>query len=101
MDVVSVRIARRTVSWAAVPDSKLEIRTPGQCRCIGVVAMGTSGQATGYVTLVLSEKIRTLLKLIPLPKKMSATRTKRKSSTCTATSSSSLTAMTPVYAAGG
>ena len=45
---------------------------PADAQYIGVV-MGTSGQATGYVTLVLSEKIRILLKLIPLPKKMSAT----------------------------
>lgn len=34
--------------------------------------MGTSGEAQGYVTLILSGKIRTLLKMIPLPKKMSA-----------------------------
>ena len=32
-----------------------------------------SGEANGYVTLVLSDKIRTLLKMIPLPKKMSKT----------------------------
>ena len=31
-----------------------------------------SGEAQGYVTLILSGKIRTLLKMIPLPKKMSA-----------------------------
>ena len=56
-----------------IADHKLEIQTtPADAQYIGVV-MGTSGQAPGYVTLVLSEKIRTLLKLIPLPKKMSAT----------------------------
>ena len=27
--------------------------------------MGTSGEAQGYVTLILSGKIRTLLKMIP------------------------------------
>ena len=35
--------------------------------------IGIKGEAKGYVTLVLSDKIRTLLKMIPLPRKMSAT----------------------------
>ena len=35
--------------------------------------MGTKGEAKGYVTLVLSDKIRTLLKMVPLPRKMSQT----------------------------
>ena len=35
--------------------------------------VGVGGEANGYVTLVLSDKIRTLLKMIPLPKKMSKT----------------------------
>ena len=37
---------------------------------IGVV-LGIKGEAKGYVTLVLSDKLRTLLKMIPLPRKMS------------------------------
>ena len=37
------------------------------------VVLGTSGEAYGYVTLMISDKLRTLLKLIPLPKKMSQT----------------------------
>lgn len=45
---------------------------PEDTQYIGL-AMGTSGAAKGYVSLILSPKIRTLLKLIPLPKKMSAT----------------------------
>ena len=71
-DIISVRIkASGELTYGA--DHKLEIQTtPADAQYIGVV-MGTSGQATGYVTLVLSEKIRILLKLIPLPKKMSAT----------------------------
>ena len=71
-DIISVRIkASGELTYGA--DHKLEIQTtPADAQYIGVV-MGTSGQATGYVTLVLSEKIRTLLKLIPLPKKMSQT----------------------------
>ena len=39
---------------------------------IGVV-LGVKGEAKGYVTLVLSDKLRTLLKMIPLPRKMSKT----------------------------
>ena len=71
-DIISVRIkASGELTYGA--DHKLEIQTtPADAQYIGVV-MGTSGQATGYVTLVLSEKIHTLLKLIPLPKKMSQT----------------------------
>ena len=45
---------------------------PADTQYIGVV-LGTKGEAKGYVTLILSDKIRTLLKMIPLPKKMSAT----------------------------
>ena len=41
-------------------------------RYLGVV-LGTKGEAKGFVTLVFSDKIRTLLKMIPLPKRMSAT----------------------------
>ena len=44
---------------------------PADTQYIGVV-LGVSGEAQGYVTLALSSKIRTLLKMIPLPKKMSA-----------------------------
>ena len=71
-DIISVRIkASGELTYGA--DHKLEIQTtPADAQYIGVV-MGTSGQATGYVTLVLSDKIRTLLKMIPLPKKMSKT----------------------------
>ena len=70
-DIISVRIkASGELTYGA--DHKLEVQTtPSDAQYLGVV-MGTSGQATGYVTLVMSDKIRTLLKLIPLPKKMSA-----------------------------
>ena len=54
-------------------DCKLQVETnPQDTQYIGVV-LGTGGEANGYVTLVLSDKIRTLLKMIPLPKKMSKT----------------------------
>ena len=45
---------------------------PADTQYIGVI-IGIKGEAKGYVTLVLSDKIRTLLKMIPLPRKMSAT----------------------------
>ena len=45
---------------------------PADTQYIGVI-IGTSGSAKGYVTLVLSDKIRTLLKMVPLPRKMSKT----------------------------
>ena len=51
-------------------DCKLEIETnPQDTQYLGIV-LGTGGEANGYVTLVMSDKIRTLLKMIPLPKKM-------------------------------
>ena len=37
------------------------------------MVLGIKGEAKGYVTLVLSDKLRTLLKMIPLPRKMSKT----------------------------
>lgn len=45
---------------------------PENTQYIGM-AMGLSGAAKGYVSLILSPKLRVLLQLIPLPKKMSAT----------------------------
>lgn len=52
---------------------EIEVKTkPEDTQYIGVV-LGTKGEAKGYVTLLLSDKYRTLLKLIPLPKMMSAT----------------------------
>lgn len=45
---------------------------PENTQYIGM-AMGTSGAAKGYVNLILSPKLRTLLQLIPLSDKMSAT----------------------------
>lgn len=71
-DVVSIRL---TTSGDLVYGSPftLSVQTrPADTQYIGVV-IGTKGEAKGYVTLVLSDKIRTLLKIIPLPRKMSAT----------------------------
>lgn len=45
---------------------------PVETQYLGVV-LGIKGEAKGYVTLVFSDKIRTLLQMIPLPRKMSAT----------------------------
>lgn len=44
---------------------------PMETQYIGVI-LGIRGEAKGYVTLTLSDKLRTVLQLIPLPKKMSA-----------------------------
>lgn len=52
---------------------KLTIETsPADTQYIGVL-LGISGEAKGFVTLQLSDKLRTLLRLVPLPRKMSAT----------------------------
>ena len=71
-DVVSIRL---TTSGDLVYGSPftLSVQThPADTQYIGVI-IGVKGEAKGYVTLVLSDKIRTLLKMIPLPRKMSAT----------------------------
>ena len=71
-DMVSIRL-KATGDLVYGSNYKLEVQTnPADTQYIGVV-VGVGGEANGYVTLVLSEKIRTLLKLIPLPKKMSQT----------------------------
>lgn len=71
-DIVNIRI-RATGNLVYGSDYKLEVETrPENTQYIAVV-LGTSGEAYGYVTLMISDKLRTLLKLIPLPKKMSAT----------------------------
>ena len=70
--VVSIRL-KATGDLVYGSNYKLEVQTnPADTQYIGVV-VGVGGEANGYVTLVLSDKIRTLLKMIPLPKKMSKT----------------------------
>ena len=69
---VSIRL---TASGELVYGSPFELivdTRPAETQYLGVV-LGVKGEAKGYVTLVFSDKIRTLLKLIPLPRKMSAT----------------------------
>lgn len=71
-DVVSIRL---TTSGDLVYGSPftLSVQTrPADTQYIGVI-IGIKGEAKGYVTLVLSDKIRTLLKMIPLPRVMSKT----------------------------
>lgn len=54
-------------------DYKFEVKTdPEGTQYLGVV-IGTSGEAKGYVSLILSEKFQVLLKMITLPKMMSQT----------------------------
>lgn len=70
--IVSIRI-KATGDLVYGSDYKLEVQTtPADTQYIGVV-VGVGGEANGYVALMLSDKIRTLLKMIPLPKRMSAT----------------------------
>lgn len=71
-DIVSVRFA---ADGDLVYGSPLSLRvetSPEDTQYIGVI-IGVGGEAKGFVTLTFSEKIRILLKLIPLPKTMSAT----------------------------
>ena len=70
--VVSIRLTADGDLTYGSPFTLSVQTTPADTQYIGVV-MGTSGEAQGYVTLILSGKIRTLLKMIPLPRKMSAT----------------------------
>ena len=70
--IVSIRI-KATGNLVYGSDYKLEVQTtPADIQYIGVV-VGVGGEANGYVTLMLSDKIRTLLKMIPLPRVMSKT----------------------------
>ena len=57
---------RHSIEFGVDPDGMVDVIL------IGVV-LGIKGEAKGYVTLVLSDKLRTLLKMIPLPRKMSKT----------------------------
>lgn len=71
-EIVSIRI-KATGDLVYGSDYKIEVQTkPEDTQYIAVV-LGTGGEAYGYVTLMISDKLRTLLKLIPLPKKMSQT----------------------------
>ena len=71
-DIVSIRIkAVGDLTYGSPYQLQVET-TPADAQYLGVVP-GTGGEAKGYVTLVLSDKIRTLLKMIPLPKMMSKT----------------------------
>lgn len=68
---VSIRL---TASGELVYGSPFELivdTRPAETQYLGVV-LGIKGEAKGYVTLVFSDKIRTLLQMIPLPRKMSA-----------------------------
>ena len=71
-DVVSIRLTTSGDLVYGSPFTLSVVTKPADAQYIGVV-IGTKGEAKGYVTLVLSDKIRTLLKMIPLPRKMSAT----------------------------
>ena len=71
-DVVSIRLQATGNLVYGSPFELAVVTRPADTQYIGVV-MGIKGEAKGYVTLVLSDKFRTLLRMIPLPRKMSAT----------------------------
>ena len=69
---VNIRI-KATGDLSYGSNYQLDIQTsPTETQYLAVV-LGTGGEANGYVTLLMSDKFRTLLKMIPLPKKMSKT----------------------------
>ena len=67
-DMVSIRI-KASGNLVYGSDYKLEVQTTPENTQYLAVVLGTGGEANGYVTLLMSDKIRTLLKMIPLPKK--------------------------------
>ena len=67
-----VREVERLQRYVTAQQLSAKDTRPAETQYLGVV-LGVKGEAKGYVTLVFSDKIRTLLKLIPLPRKMSAT----------------------------
>ncbi len=71
-DIVSIRLKATGDLVYGSPFTLSVESKPADTQYIGVI-MGTTDEAKGYVTLVLSDKIRTLLKIIPLPRKMSTT----------------------------
>ena len=64
-DVVSIRLTTSGELVYGSPFTLSVVTKPADTQYIGVI-IGTKGEAKGYVTLVLSDKIRTLLKMIPL-----------------------------------
>ena len=72
MKVVSIRLQATGKLVYGSPFELSVVTRPADAQYIGVV-LGIKGEAKGYVTLVLSDKLRTLLKMIPLPRKMSKT----------------------------
>ena len=71
-EVVSIRLQAAGKLVYGYPFELSVVTRPADAQYIGVV-LGVKGEAKGYVTLVLSDKLRTLLKMIPLPRKMSKT----------------------------
>lgn len=71
-DMVAIRI-KTTGDLIYGSNYKLEVQTKPEDTQYLAVVLGTGGEANGYVTLMLSGKIRALLQMIPLPKKMSNT----------------------------
>ena len=69
--LVAIRIEATDNAVYGSPVNVTIRATPEDTQYIAVV-LGISGQAKGFVTLLLPEKVRILLELIPLPASMSA-----------------------------
>ena len=73
-DRVAVMYAGQIVEYGTVEEIFYDAWHPYTWALLQALPqLGTKGEAKGFVTLVFSDKIRTLLKMIPLPKRMSAT----------------------------
>ncbi len=70
-DLVSIRISAAENAVYGSPVNVTITADPADTMYLAVV-LGTSGEAKGFVTLLLPEKVRILLELIPLPSSMSA-----------------------------
>jgi hypothetical protein len=68
---VSVSMSAVTGATYGEPCSVTVTTDPADVQYVGVIA-GTSGKASGNVYVVLPEKVRILLKMIPLPSSMSS-----------------------------
>ena len=71
-EVVSIRLQATGKLVYGSPVRAVGSHPPGG-RAVYRRGAGHQGRSKGYVTLVLSDKLRTLLKMIPLPRKMSKT----------------------------
>lgn len=76
--LVSIRISASGDMVYGSPMELIITPKPEDTQYVAVI-LGTSGEAKGYVALILPEKVRILLELIPLPSSMAADESKKDS----------------------